>query len=264
MSLPVVIGYSGGGQSRSLLELVLREEVPRPEHLLVTCADTGGEHGWTYDEIDATEEACRKEGIDFVRCAAETSLEADMLAIGTVTRADHPPFWIAKGDGRGRAMQRCTRFYKVAPMRRAVRAWLDSKGLAPRVEKWIGFASDEAHRAQKAAQAQDVAWESLRFPLIERGWRKSDVSAFLGRHVPFSMCVFCPYKDTSRHLQASEADQARAVAVDEAIRDLDCIGLTDGPAYVSDQLIPVSELLRDGPRQQSLPYYGCTGGHCFL
>ncbi len=267
MTIPVVIAYSGGGQSRSMLEMILRGVVERPKTVLVAFADTGGEHGWTYREVDEVEGLCRESGIPFLRCSAETSLEADLLSIpsGALSRLEHPPFHIDKGTGRGTAGQRCTYEYKVAPQRRAVSAWLAAHDMKKQVEWWIGFAADEAHRAQKAAQNPRLPkWTRLRFPLLERGWRKSDVSAFLGRQVPFSMCVFCPYKSVARHMLASDEDKARAVAVDDAIRDLDCIGLTEGPAYVSDQLIPLRDLLRDGGRQRELPYFGCTGGACFL
>ena len=185
-------------------------------------------------------------------------------------RADHPPFWIAKGSGRGRAQHRCTRFYKVAPMRRAVSSWLEVIDKPKLVGRWIGFSADEAHRATKAVSAQDVAWERLRFPAIERGLvrgqLRADLVTWTGRAPRFSMCVFCPFKSPRRWRDTSAADLARAIAVDEAIRDLDCVGLTDGPAYLSDRLIPVADLVRHGDPQPTLPGLEsyCDSGACFL
>lgn len=272
---PVVLRYSGGASSEWMVRAVIHGVIPRPRHLLVLFADVGEktEHEWTYDAVAEVESACRAAGIEFRRCSAETSLRTDLLALGgdnPPTRLDQPPLWIAKGQGRGRAMHRCTRHYKVAPMRRATSEWLDGLGLPKQVEVWIGFAADEAHRATKAIGKQDVAWEHLEFPAInlgvDRSRQRSDVQRWTGRTPRFSMCSFCPFKSPRRWMQTSEADLQRAIEVDEAIRDLDCVGLTDGPAYLSDRLIPITDLVRKGDPQPDLPGLEsyCDQGACFL
>jgi hypothetical protein len=155
-------------------------------------------------------------------------------------------------------------------MRRAVSKWLRSNGYPKRVTKWIGFASDEGHRAQAAAQRQDVQWESMEFPLVRLGFTRARQRAQLiewtGSAPGFSMCVFCPFKSPARWRATPPRDLEVAVAVDEAIRDLDCVGLTDGPAYLSDRLIPVSDLIKGGDPQPMLPGMEsyCASGACFL
>lgn len=82
------------------------------------------------------------------------------------------------------------------------------------------------------------------------------------------MCVFCPFKSPSRWAATPDAEGNRALAVevDEAVRDLDQIGLTEGEGFMSSQLIPVSRLLREGAKQPALPGFEsyCDGGACFL
>jgi hypothetical protein len=273
--LPVVLRYSSGASSEWMLRAVIKGRIPRPRHLLVLFANVGDktEHEWSYEAADEVEAACEHAGIDFRRCSAETSLRDDLLALASETppsRLDQPPFWIAKGNGRGRAMHRCTRHYKVAPMRRATSDWLDEIGQPKRAEVWIGFGADEAHRASKAIGKQDVEWEHLEFPAINlgvsRAQQRADVQNWTGRTPRFSMCVFCPFKSPRRWMQTGADDLARAIEVDESIRDLDCIGLTEGPAFLTDRLIPVSDLVRKGDPQPNLPGLEsyCDEGACFL
>jgi hypothetical protein len=270
--LPVAISYSGGTSSEWLVRAVIKGILPRPEHLCAVFADTGAEHSWTYARVDLVERACKDAGIDFLRCAAEHTIIDDLLAVGRgeVTRVDQPPLYIAKGHGRGVTQHRCTAHYKIAPMRRAVSAWLAERGLPKRVVKWIGFAADEAARAQKAIGKQDVQWESIDFPAIRLGVdrvsQRADLVRWTGSAPDFSACVMCPKKDPPRWMRTTGADLDTAIMVDEAIRDLDCIGLTDGPAYLTDRLIPIADLVRNGDPQPTLPGLEpyCDGGACFL
>lgn len=270
---PVAISYSGGASSRWLIEAVIRGQLPRPQHLAVFFADTGWEHDWTYEDVARTEEVCLREGIPFYRCSRQELLPAHLLALrsGTRKRADHPPFWLlSPGGGRGRAQHRCTREFKVAPMRRAQAAWLKSLGLRKQVTKWVGFGADEAHRATKALAKQDVAWEKLAFPAVTAGLtrdqQRGQLAGWLGSAPNFSMCAGCPFKDPARW-RATPARQLPLVyEVDEAIRDLDQVGLTEAEAFLCSQMIPVEQLIRRGTPQGDLPGLEsyCDGGSCFL
>lgn len=274
-NLPHAIGYSGGSSSEWMIRAMARGRIARPERVCVVFVDTREEHAWTYVAVDEVEAACAEAGIRFIRCEAETRLGDDLIALADVdgtrtARADHPPLFIAKGHGRGRAIHKCTKHYKVAPMRRAISTWLDENGWTKEVVKWVGYAFDEAHRATKTVGNQDVQWERLYFPAVAEGvtraQQRADLVAWTGRAPRFSMCVFCPFKSPRRWLQTEGPDLARAIEVDEAIRDLDCIGLTDGPAYLTDRLIPVAELVRNGDPQPELPGLEsyCDAGACFL
>lgn len=272
-ALPVAISYSGGASSEWLVRAVEEEWVQRPEHIAVFFADTGVEHDWTYEAVNDVEERCRKAGITFVRCARTETLDEHLLSINRDgrTRADHPPLYVAKDEGgAGRIEHRCTREFKVAPMRRAQTAWLDALGLPKRIVKWIGFSADEAVRATKAIAKADVAWERLDFPAIRlrktRSEQREELKRSTGRAPRFSMCTICPFKTPDRWRATSDVDLPRVFEVDEAIRDLTRIGVTEGDAFLSNRLVPVERLLKHGDPQPYLPGFEshCDGGACFL
>ena len=268
----VGISYSGGTSSEWMIQQVIEEKIARPQHLAVFFADTGDEHAWTYEVVAQVEERCEKAGITFIRCAPEETLPAHLIAINREgrTHADHPPVYVAKGQGAGRATHRCTRVFKTAPMRRAQAAWLASLGLPKQITKWIGFAADEAHRAIKAEAKLDVAWERIDFPAIRQGvtraQQKIDLIRSTGRAPRFSMCRICPYKTPERWRATPESELSSVYEVDEAIRDLSSVGLTEGDCYLTNRLIPIERLIKKGDPQPLLPGFEpyCDGGACFL
>lgn len=79
------------------------------------------------------------------------------------------------------------------------------------------------------------------------------------------MCVFCPHKTDARWAATTGEDADLAIKVDESLRDADELGITDGPAYLSDKLIPVSRLVRrpELATEDEDPT-GCSAGACFL
>jgi hypothetical protein len=272
MSAPVAISYSGGASSEWLVRAALRGRIERPKRLLVVTADTGAEHEWTYEAIARVAELCQSENVPFVRCN-DGSLLDELLEIPAMTapdRADHPPLWVRTETGRGRIGHRCTVRFKSATIRRAITQWLRGQGLPHTCESWIGFAADEAHRAQRALYRQARIWNTLRFPAVElgitRAQQRAELQAWTGTTPPrFSMCVFCPFKTPARWRQTTAHDLVAVYAVDEAIRDLSSLGVCN-PAYLTDRLIPVQRLIERGDPQPSLPGLEstCDAGACFL
>ena len=274
-NIPVAISYSGGASSKWMIHAVIHGLIPRPQHLAVITADTAIEHDWTYEDIERTKADCLRAGIPFIQCAAGESLPDHLLRVSRdgSSRADQPPLWIAtRGGGMGRAQHRCTKEFKVAPMRRAQSAWLHSLDLRKRIVKWVGFAADEVARAVKSSGKQEVEWETLDFPAIRLGRRRDAQRAELrawGVAVPrFSMCTICPWKKAGRRWNETPERQLQKVyEIDEAIRDAAAIGLDEGEAYLSSALIPVSRLIKHGAPQLVLPgmdLAGCDAGPCFL
>ena len=143
--------------------------------------------------------------------------------------------------------------------------WLKHLHRKKRVIKWIGFAFDEAHRATKAIANQDVKWEAVAAQ-VTRIKQREQVKAIMGDVPRFSMCVFCPYKTPDRWRATSPADLETAYAVDDAIRNLDEIGLTEGEGFLTDRLIPIRDLIKRGDPTPMLPGFDsyCDGGACFL
>jgi hypothetical protein len=257
--------------------------LPRPRNFAAFFADVGEEHDWTYPEVDEVEELCKRNGIPFFRCKHPAGGLGDHIlnaVEGGATRMDNPPFYIRKADGsKGQAIQKCSREFKRAVLRRAKREWLRSLQL-PRscrvgrwlMTSWVGFAADEADRAQDATNDPDVLWERLDFPMIRLRLTKEDVRRQLigwnGTAPEFSMCVACPHKTIDRWAKTSPRDWKRAIRIDDAIRNLDEVGLTQGEAFVSDKLIPLRELRERLPEFMSLPIVErgrkCGTSRCFL
>lgn len=260
MSLLTVLNYSGGSQSQCLAWMVTSGEIPMPDPFLILMADTGGENVLTYRGQQSFFHAMELEGIP-VKLVQGRNLVHDLTALdGTQTRIDNPPFWIKKpGGGKGKLKQKCTGKYKVQPMDQYIRQLLWEKhGIHPRagrglgeglVEKWIGFAADEGRRAEKTMRSTKQRYIRFRFPLIELGMTKADVSEWYRRKMieepPRSLCNFCfayGLKDLKRMHDERPRDWDQAVAVDRAIRH----GLpkVEGEAFVSQTLIPLEELAR--------------------
>ena len=269
----VIINFSGGRQSELLVRLVLTGAVKPDAPVVVTFADTGGEHRGTYEAVNRIEAICEG-ALPFLRCREPglTLTEALLDVPGAQpSRLDQPALFFQRQGGTvGRAAQRCTRKYKVAPLRRAVRQYMRDNGIPLRsgaVQRWIGFCRDEISRAQKAVARQDVRWETLEFPLIRLGLTKDKVNAWYAEHglepPPRSLCVFCPAKTPAMWRATEQCDLEIAVAVDEAIRDLSCCGFDD-PAYLSNRCMAVADIAASDVEDSVSYDEGCDAGSCFL
>ena len=278
--MPVVDSWSMGTSSTWSIMAKIMGLMPRPKHYAVVLAHTGDEHVWSYEYAEFFKGILRNEGITLLECQASETLSGHLIAVKQEgrTRAENPALWIAKdGGGVGQSPQKCTRHFKVRPMRRAVSQWLKSLGLKKRVVKHIGFAADELSRAVRAdakAQKEGVRWEMLDYPAIKLGRKRpqqrAELERWTGHKAPlFSACVYCPHNDDERWKQTAAVDLPKVYEVDEAIRDMSQAGLDEGKAYLTNHVIPIERLIRKGPPQQTLPGFdtatlGCDGGHCFL
>lgn len=125
----------------------------------------------------------------------------------------------------GMIRRQCTTDFKIVPIRRKVRelAGLTRKRSPPYpvTETWIGISPDEVMRAKPSFEA----WQTKRFPLIEKRMSRHDCLAWLRRHdypiPPKSACIGCPFHDNRRWRQMRESDRQSwedAVEVDRALR----------------------------------------------
>lgn len=125
----------------------------------------------------------------------------------------------------GMIKRQCTTDFKIVPIRRKVRqlAGLTRKRSPDHavVEQWIGISTDEIIRAKPSFEA----WQTKRFPLIERRMSRRDCLAWLRRHgypePPKSACIGCPFHDNGRwrHMRDHDADAwADAVEIDRGLR----------------------------------------------
>ena len=273
-----VLAMSGGKQSLALWEMLIRGVIERPNNLLVANANPGMENPATLDVVARVKAQCAEIGVPFL--GVERNLYEDILRVkrGELTRLDNPPFWTKdRTTGkRGRLLQGCTAYYKIAPMDAAVRGWMEenlgvsssNKRLGSNsVRTWIGFSADEVHRIKEAHQE----YKYFEYPLIEMGWGNKEVTAFYIKNriavPPRSVCSACYANDTKFFKEMFNNRKEcweKAVLVDEAIRDLSAIGITD-ECYVSWTLIPITKLAElgfpviDGEKEEL-----CHSGHCFL
>jgi hypothetical protein len=272
--------YSGGKQSQALLEMVLLGQIQKPKNFLVLNADPGMENEASYPVIEKMRWRCEAAGIAFK--TARTTLAYDLMTFKErgLTRLDQPPYWTRNREtGKiGRLKQKCTKFYKVAAMRRELRQYLcDQFGVSlvtkrlPQVISWIGFAADEQSRADKIKQ--DVKFITLQFPLIEMGLTKAKVIGWFIKNLvdepPASVCNAC-YSNGLRYFEDMylhrPEDWKQAVLIDESIRDMSQIGIKD-ECFVSATCVPLKDMpARDFLRDKPSTYikHECNSGACFL
>jgi hypothetical protein len=273
------LSMSAGRASYALWQMLRLGILERPANLIVTNADPGMENSGTKAFVDKVKDQCAEMGVPFLR--VERNLYEDIMRVkrGELTRLDNPPFWTKDRitGKRGRLLQGCTAYYKIAPMDAAVRQWMaDNIGVATNntrlgsnaVRCWIGFSADEVSRIKEPPQE----YKYFEYPLIEMGWGDSAITAFYIKHgipmPPRSVCNACYANDVAMFREMYRmrySDWEQAVAVDEAIRDLSCIGISD-ECYVSWTLIPLRVLAEmgfpeiDGERDAMK----CHSGHCFV
>lgn len=279
-TLLTTLQYSGGKQSHALLEMVLLGHIPKPKNFLVLNADPGMENENSYPAVEKMRTRCEAAGIPFR--TARTTLCYDLMTFKErgLTHLDQPPYWTRnrKTGKIGKLKQKCTKFYKVAAMRRELRRYLNEQfGISlvtkrlPSVISWIGFAADEQSRADKIKK--DVKFITLQFPLIWMGLTKVKVIGWYLKHSvqppPASVCNAC-YSNGLRFFEEMylnrPKDWEQAVLVDESIRDMRQLGVED-ECFVSATCVPLKDMPgRDFLRDKPSTYikHECNSGACFL
>lgn len=275
------LSYSGGVQSNVLLEMVLRGDLQRPENFIVINADPGMEDERSENFVDRAQWRCKQAGIPFFT-APGPNLFKDLLnlKLSGKTRIDNPPFWTRnKVTGKiGRLKQTCTVAYKIEPMRRALRRYMFEKFFIPEkskriplVESWIGFAADESSRIGKPRK-KDPKYIRMAYPLIQMGMDRMKIEGYYLKHgiekPPRSVCCACfanglAYFEDMFYNRPNDWD--KAVAVDEAVRDMSQVGILD-EVFVSASCIPLKDLPALNFKREHEDYkeYRCNSGVCFV
>lgn len=272
------LSFSGGTGSGAIAEMLLNGDIVCETPLLICTADPGMEDSRTYDYLAEMGERFAAAGIE--HRVIKTDLYGEFLKAvkNKATRFDNPPFWTKnkKTGKRGRLMQCCTHAYKIAPMRRIVREVL-SRDFGVRingrpkknsVRTWIGFTADEVSRIKES----EIKYTYNAYPLVAKKMTKQDVYAYyakIGRKLPpRSVCSACFANDLSHfkdmYLNRKE-DWEKAVAVDEACRDLSCMAVED-ECYVSNTLVPLKDLPSMDFIVEDTPLFdmSCQSGYCFI
>lgn len=267
-----VLNFSGGKQSSALLWMVLRGDIKPLGKLLVLNADPGMENTFTYEYVRMMRQECESAGIQFIT-APGPNLYQDLIGLkgSGKTRLDLPAYYTKSADGKkGKLLQRCTAYYKIAPMDRELRSFMRRNKLrliANSVHKWIGFSANEVHRIKPP----NAAYTAFRYPLVELGLSNKDVEEYLRDNKlpvpPRSVCNACfansPAFMADMRLKRP-SDYAQALAVDSAIRDLSQIGVRD-EVYILSNLMPVKDAVDSVNPSDYLDYSDvCESGYCFV
>lgn len=284
MTRVVQLAYSGGSASHALLDMVLTGEVPLPAPLIVTCADPGMEDVRTHQFTREMESRCQSARIPFLRVKRNLYLEIRTAKLEGLKRFDFPAFFTRNREtGKiGKLLQGCTQVYKIAPMDRLARIWMEENlGLGRKSSrlgekillKWIGYTWDEAHRIKP----HDVAkYVEFGYPLVDKRTTSDDLGLYFLRRgmqrPPRSVCSACFANDAAyfkeMYLDRPE-NWAQAVGVDDEIRDLRQFGIRD-ECFVYGGCVSLRELayrgfpeLRSNQQSDELAQ-GCHTGHCFV
>lgn len=275
--LITTLSFSAGRGSGCLLWMVLLGDVEVDrDNFYILNADPGMENSETYAYIDMMREECRKRGFEIITVPGPNLYE-DIITLKDTdkTRFDNPPYWPAKGKP---LLQKCTKYYKIAPMDRAVRRILEenygvssvSKRIGENiVRKFIGFTYDEAKRIKPPEQK----YQYFEYPLIDKGMTKHDVQKYYRDNKlpipPRSVCNACFANGliTLADMWTNRPDDwAQAIEVDEAIRDLSQVGVRE-KCFVSKTRMPLKDLptaVLPGFFDDVEDDYSCDSGFCMI
>lgn len=208
-------------------------------------SDTGWEPKRVYEHFEALQRVSERYGIP-IHLASRGRIQDDVL--DRQVFATLPAWTKGADGKRGRIIRQCTPKYKVEPIEqklrelcgakvyfedcrycdatgRRVAPWDEAAGEGPcsvcrgsgqrrrvgsvppgtQVEQWIGFAADEFERATTVGFPSYV---TPRFPLIEKGWTKSDARRYIAglgwTGVSKSSCLGCPFHDEDTWLEIAD------------------------------------------------------------
>jgi hypothetical protein len=270
------LSLGAGVQSSVLLMLAICGEIERPDH--VVFSDTGWEPAAVYEHLKWLRRQCMKTGIPMHITRADTprvqhirddALHGHRTKTGIVRLDGRMPLFVDDDTGReGTITRRCSREYKVQPIRKLQRKLM---GYKPgqripfsRCETMIGFSTDEKRRARPS---QDV-WNDNLFPLItDVQMSRNDCQAWWDKHYPHrrlqkSACIGCPFHtnaEWARMKVEAPNEFADACDFDDHIRK---VGGLRATTYLHRSLKPLREVdLNEGQDALDLQeHLSCTGG----
>jgi hypothetical protein len=252
-----VLSLGGGTQSCALALMSAAGDLPKLDHIVF--ADTQGELPETYEYLEYLRSVVEPAGIP-LHIVTAGNLESALLGQRMAAQPSPPAHLTVNGQDAGRLNgHRCSYDFKRRIVAAHIKRLCGKPGTWKRsdVEQWLGFSTDESHRAKDAVECRcghnryvqrgkekelvhtfadgclrcDCAafdpWMVNRFPLLELDLRRQDTIDWFGAHgyrTPGrSACWFCPNSTNVRwrRLRSDHPDLwERACAIDEAIRDV--------------------------------------------
>lgn len=178
---------------------------------------------------------------------------------------------LEKAMQRGILTRKCTRDYKISPIRSLVRKQVglfrQRSPKSPVVTQWIGISTDEADRMKPSEEM----WLDDRWPLIELGMSRTDCFTWMEKNgypkPPRSACKFCPFHDDDEWIRLRDEEPlefAEAVAYDQLMRSIiqDNDTTMTSDVYLHDSLKPLGEVVfvaGKGKRRKSNECEGVCG-----
>lgn len=243
----VALSLGAGVQSTTLALLAEEGVLPKPD--MAIFADTGWEPADVYTHLDRLTAAL---SYPVIR-VSKGNLRDD--ALNPDHRYASVPYFVRNADGsEGMGRRQCTSEYKLTPIRRKVRELLGAAApdfrRVPRgrvCEQWVGFSTDEVHRANRRKDSDGVRYLTTRYPLLELGMSRTDCERWLRVRgwgsTTKSACIGCPFHGNRqwRELRNNRpAEWADAVAFDAAIRGGGASPLpTDSAAFLHASRVPL-------------------------
>jgi hypothetical protein len=238
--------------------LVLRDELPRPERIVM--ADTSREASATWAYLDAVVQPALAEADLRVEIAPHTLATRDLY--DGSGRALMPVYTRQAGGRRvGQMRNFCSGEWKRDVVRRFVRSLgYGPEGRSERgpVVNWVGISRDEAGRMGGDRRK----WVVTRWPLVfdrpttragcldlidEAGWPRP----------PKSSCWCCPYRGDAQWRELRDGwpeDWAQAVSLEAELRR------RDSGVYLHRSGVPLGEAALGDGEAEGLP---CTSGQCW-
>lgn len=252
-----VLSLGWGVQSWTIAAMAALDEFERPDYVIH--ADTTWERESTYEFAAQQTKWLAAHGIDVI-----TVSDAEQAQKVYTNKTDIPAF-TTNGHSDGQLRRQCTGGWKITPIRRAARIFMEARGDAE-VVQWMGISLDEMGRAGPS----DAKYITHRYPLLEKKMTRGDCIRWLSeRCLPIphkSSCVFCPYHNRAawQDLKRNLHDWEKAISVDEQIR------LVRPPfdLFVHPSRKPLVDAVRlpedSGMEQLSLLEQECGSGYCFV
>lgn len=284
MQIINVLNLGAGVQSSTLLLMMLRGDLPRPDHIIF--ADTQWEPAEVYEHLEWLEEQAQREGLRITRVTAG-NIKADALESQVRGKAEggkrcaSMPYYVDTGsDTEGKIRRQCTAEYKIAPIDKYVKRQI--LGLKPMqripkdltIHRWMGISSDEMTRVKASRHKRyrhiyplagysvgaTVADTEDFLPLGRRWSRRMCLdwaeANYPDRRFPRSACIGCPFHSNAewRHLKVNDpASFADAVEFDKQIRK--CGGMR-GDVYLHASLKPLDEVNLDSDVDKGQTVFG--------
>lgn len=226
MTEPIHIISLGAGVQSSTMALMAACGEITPMPVAAIFADTQDEPMEVYNWLDWLEaELPFKVHRVTKGKLSESSLKMKSTKDGRLYSKTDIPFFTKNADGsQGKIVQRgCTRDFKLAPIRSAVRRLANIRRGQKEIGaiQWIGISLDEVYRMK---ESRDVWWDN-RWPLIEKRMNRDDCLRWMKKkgygQPPRSACVFCPYHNDAewrRLKRDSPHDFLKAVRFEEQLQ----------------------------------------------